>query len=110
MWDDPDKIHKAKMNQCRNWWNPQWRDRILAVMNYLANDEETIILKLGNAKNLLVNMDKIPKKFSCPVTLNEEVKDKKNKSDEIDDTEDDLIEDYIENEEYDFEDDDEDYL
>jgi hypothetical protein len=94
MWTDDKKLHKAKMNQCRNWWNPQWRDRIRAVMNYLADGNEEIPLRLGSAEDLIVNINNFPMKFSSPVSLFEEKKStkKKSKADEVeDDLEDDLI-------------------
>jgi hypothetical protein len=32
IWDSKDKLAKARRNQCKNWWNDEWRDRMLAVM------------------------------------------------------------------------------
>lgn len=103
MWNDAGKLHKAKMNQCRNWWNPQWRDRIRAVMNFLADGKEAIPLTLGSAENLVANLNNFPVKFLSPMSLIEEKKIGKGNAEEMDDLEDDFIE--GEKSDYDFEDD-----
>lgn len=102
IWDDPARLHKAKMSQCRNWWNPQWRDRIRAVMNFLAEGKETIPLTLGSTEDLIVNVNNYPVQFTIPVSLLEEKKDSKNKV-AIDD---DLDDETDINEEFGFEDED----
>lgn len=104
MWTDPDKLHKAKMNQCRNWWNPHWRDRIRAVMNYLADGQDEIPLTLGGSENLIVNINNFPVKFLSPVSLIEEKQITKETMDDLEDdlTEDDQTDDYDVDEEEDF--------
>lgn len=52
IWSDQNKLHRARRSQCRSWWNAQWRDRMLATMSYLANDEQSIRLPLGGDKTL----------------------------------------------------------
>lgn len=47
IWQSADRLHRARMSQCRNWWNDDWRDRILATMNWLAAGGDTIAVPLG---------------------------------------------------------------
>ena len=47
IWQSVERLHRARMNQCRNWWNDDWRDRILATMNWLAEGGDTIAIPLG---------------------------------------------------------------
>ena len=65
IWGNKDRLHKARRSQCRNWWNPDWRDRILAVMTWLADEEGQITIKLGNNVDNQVS--------SCPLTFNSPV-------------------------------------
>jgi hypothetical protein len=71
IWLNKDKTHKAKMRQCSGWWNDDWRDRILAVMGFLS-DEETI--KLHLASDSTVEVEKMPVTFESPVTFHDPVK------------------------------------
>jgi hypothetical protein len=105
IWNDTDKLHKAKMNQCRNWWNPQWRDRIRAVMNYLAEGKDTIPLTLGSADDLVVNVNNFPLQFTSPISLIEEKKSTKAKTKEAEDSDDDLCNESDNDEGFSFEDD-----
>ncbi|HEY0460531.1 MAG TPA: hypothetical protein VGC97_15450 [Pyrinomonadaceae bacterium] len=72
IWSDKDKMHKAKMRQTSGWWNAEWRDRILAVMHYLANEKNEIELVFGS--DLIVTVDKTPLRFNSPVSFADPVK------------------------------------
>lgn len=37
-WLDPDRMHKARRRDCRNWWNDRWRDLLLGTMAWLGAD------------------------------------------------------------------------
>ncbi|HEY0427489.1 MAG TPA: toll/interleukin-1 receptor domain-containing protein [Pyrinomonadaceae bacterium] len=69
IWKDKGRLHKAKMSQCKNWWNAQWRDRILAVMDFLAGDKNEISLALSSDDKLNVIVDKHPILFTSPVSF-----------------------------------------
>lgn len=69
IWRDKDRMHKAKMNLTRSWWNPHWRDRILAVMNYLAGENAGILLRLGKDEESHVWVEKYPVSFVSPVAF-----------------------------------------
>jgi hypothetical protein len=55
IWESKDKLHRARRSQCRNWWNPEWRDRMLATMNWIAGDTGRVRLKLGSEMNVDVS-------------------------------------------------------
>lgn len=65
LFDNKDRMHTARRRQCKNWWNPEWRDRILAAMTWLAEDKGMIELPMGSASSLQVSVS--PSLFSSPV-------------------------------------------
>jgi hypothetical protein len=72
IWDDKDRMHRVKMSQCKNWWNDDWRDRILAVMSWLTDENGEIVVPLSSEEALRVN--KSPLLFASPVSFNDPVK------------------------------------
>lgn len=66
LWDNKQKLAKARRNQCKNWWNDEWRDRMLAVMTYLANQERRIVLSL--APDVEIILSAWPEVFESPVS------------------------------------------
>lgn len=47
IWTDDKKLLAARAGQCKNWWNPAWRDRLLGTMSWLADGADTIALPVG---------------------------------------------------------------
>jgi hypothetical protein len=43
--------HRARRSQAKNWWNDVWRDRMLTMANFLANDDEVLRVAVADAKN-----------------------------------------------------------
>ena len=54
IWDDAKRLHRARRSECKNWWNAEWRDRILASMTWLVNDSGKIIVPLGSGFSLSI--------------------------------------------------------
>lgn len=71
IWRDKARMHKAKMNLTRSWWNAHWRDRILAVMQFLAGDASGISLRLGKDEQSHVWLEKHPVSFVSPVSFSD---------------------------------------
>ncbi|MEK6371250.1 MAG: toll/interleukin-1 receptor domain-containing protein [Acidobacteriota bacterium] len=67
IWDSPSKLHSARRSQCKNWWNEQWRDRMLATLQYLANGATTIVVPLSSTQR--VQVDPAPIRFQSPVSF-----------------------------------------
>jgi hypothetical protein len=66
IWENKKKLAVARRNQCANWWNDEWRDRITAVMTRLANENENIRVPLGS--DVFANVQKTPMLFESPVS------------------------------------------
>jgi hypothetical protein len=62
----PDEQHRARRSQCKQWWNDDWRDRILAMMAWLAQGNEGIWLCLGSRVGVSVPIQ--PILFLSPVS------------------------------------------
>ena len=100
IWTDTDKMHKAKMRQCANWWNDEWRDRMLAAMEFLANEKDEIEIILSS--DLSVNVAKSPIVFTSPVSFDDPIKNKKVLTGDVEDseTEGDIDEEWEDEDEY----------
>jgi len=70
LWGDADKSAKARRNQCKGWWNDEWRDRMLAVMNHLCNEGANIVLPVSTDQQVL--MEPTPDLFESPVSYSGE--------------------------------------
>ena len=68
VWSSADAAHRARRNQCKSWWNDDWRDRILASMAWVAEGSDFFRLPLsgGSATALVATR---PLEFMSPVTL-----------------------------------------
>jgi hypothetical protein len=69
LWTSPKAMHRARRSQCKQWWNDDWRDRLLATMTWLSNGAPTIALPLG--ADTFATMPIRPLAFESPVALNE---------------------------------------
>ena len=65
IWESKHRLHTSRRSLCRNWWNSEWRDRLLATMAWLS-DATGIDIPLGQELRLLVPSD--PFKFESPVS------------------------------------------
>lgn len=66
----PDEQHKARRGQCKDWWNDDWRDRVLAAMTWLANGNEAIWICLGSRVGVSVPIR--PLSFMSPVSYRDD--------------------------------------
>lgn len=66
LWTDSDKAAKARRNQCRQWWNDEWRDRMLAVMTRLQREDGLIEIPMSLEESVLLSGS--PDKFESPVS------------------------------------------
>lgn len=65
-WDSKKRMHSARRRQCKNWWNDEWRDRILAAMTWLAGERKEIEVPLGS--DVSVQVSSMPLTFTSPVS------------------------------------------
>ena len=66
LWTTANRVQKARRNQCKNWWNDTWRDRLLAAMSWLAADGDAIRLDVGAEEPIVINAG--PVEFDSPVS------------------------------------------
>jgi hypothetical protein len=97
LWADAEKAAKARRNQCKGWWNDEWRDRMLAVMSQLRGDNEFIEIPMSSDR--AVTLRGYPDSFECPVSYAGERVKETELDDYFDDDDDD--EDQIEEDEED---------
>ena len=69
LWDHPSRMHRARRSQCKDWWNPHWRDRILAAMTLLAGPAGDLELPVSAEARITVG--RRPVKFVSPVSFSD---------------------------------------
>jgi len=73
IWDSKRRLHRARRSQCKNWWNPEWRDRILAAMAWLAGGDGDIKVRLG--RDLAIDVSPLPLTLTSPVSYKDPEKE-----------------------------------
>jgi len=59
-------LHGLRRSKCRDWWNSEWRDRLMGVVQWLASGQDNIQFKLGSESNVIV--DAKPLSFNSDVS------------------------------------------
>lgn len=66
LWDDAKKAAKARRNQCKTWWNDEWRDRMLAMTTHLKDADGVISIPMS--PDCTVKLYGEPETFLSPVS------------------------------------------
>jgi len=66
LWKSKDKAARARRSQCKSWWNDEWRDRLLAVMAHVADEQGAIWLPMSPQLSLAI--PRLPQAFESPVS------------------------------------------
>ena len=66
IWEGKDRLHRTRRRESRNWWNPQWRDRTLGLVKWLAGDNPCVEIPLGS--QAVIQMETQPVNFTSPVS------------------------------------------
>lgn len=66
LWSNKDQMAKARRNQCKNWWNDEWRDRMYAAISHLGGDGPTVVFPLGATASFALSKNPLP--FESPVS------------------------------------------
>ena len=64
-------IDSRRKHLCRNWWNKEWLNRILAVSQFLADDESKQKITIGDQQDTQIVVDTMPLHFHAPIGINE---------------------------------------
>lgn len=70
VWDSPKRLHSARRSQGGGWWNDDWRDRLLAAVNWIAGPNDCIELPVSSKHRILVSP--IPVSFDASVSYSDE--------------------------------------
>lgn len=70
LWSDAEKSAKARRNQCKGWWNDEWRDRMLAMMSLLKDVDGTIKLPASSTSTIVLSAS--PETFESSVSYSGE--------------------------------------
>ncbi len=65
-WTNHRKMHSARRRQCKSWFNPEWRDRLLATLHWLSQGAS--ILDIPAAKNEFIQVSLTPEQFESDVS------------------------------------------
>lgn len=97
-----DKMHRLRRGFCRSWWNPHWRDLMLAYVAWLAEGGTHVVLNAGAGAEIKLRAQPMtlqsPVSFSDPATKGapavaavvEEEPEEESPPEDIDDDPDDL--------------------
>jgi hypothetical protein len=66
IWESKKRLASARRNQCKSWWNDEWRDRTLAAATYLCAGADKITVTLGSKASLTIASAPLP--FCSPVS------------------------------------------
>ncbi|WP_315718288.1 MULTISPECIES: TIR domain-containing protein [unclassified Bradyrhizobium] len=90
-WSKPERMHKARRSVCKQWWNKEWRDRLLAFTYELAAGGKSLGIDLGGGQKLAITM--APMNFTSPWTYFEDSDDGLDETRDIELVEDTSLED-----------------
>lgn len=62
-------MHAMRRSFCRNWYNEQWRGLVIAYLNHLSGNQQTISLPVSPSRHVVVSAT--PYGFKSPVSLEE---------------------------------------
>jgi hypothetical protein len=66
LWDNAERSAKARRNQCKGWWNDEWRDRMLAITTHISGEDGNILIPMAPDQSIVLNGR--PASFESPVT------------------------------------------
>lgn len=69
-WKNVERMVRARRRVCKNWWNREWRDRLLAFCESLKDDEDSLRLPVGMNETVLMEIS--PMSFVSPWTYFED--------------------------------------
>ena len=66
IWSNSQRLHRARRQAGKNWWNPHWRDRTLGLIQWLAGYQQHLEVPLGSEARIEVEAHPIT--FTSPVS------------------------------------------
>lgn len=59
-------MHSARRRQCKSWFNPEWRDRLLATLHWLSQGSPTLSVPVGSGVSIEVSVT--PDQFESEIS------------------------------------------
>lgn len=66
IWISKDRLHSARRSWCKDWWNDEWRDRLLAMISTISMGQNSFSIPLGSNVNVIVKSQPII--FTSPIS------------------------------------------
>lgn len=88
--------HRLRRKKGRNWWNRQWSNRLFALMEYLSEENENIVVSASSRENCVISKSPILF-YSHDDYEDPNMSEKEDLEVEVDETYNDFDEDYEEN-------------
>lgn len=65
-WASHQKMHSARRRQCKSWFNPEWRDRLLATLHWLSQGGASLRIPAG--KDAFIEVSLTPEQFESEIS------------------------------------------
>jgi hypothetical protein len=62
--------HVRRKKLCKTWWNEEWLNRAMGVMQFLADGKEQIVI--GATDDERIHIERLPRTWTAPIRLSEE--------------------------------------
>lgn len=66
IWQSKERLHAARRKWCKDWWNDEWRDRLLAMVSIISNNQDTFAIPFSSTQNCII--DSQPMIFCSPIS------------------------------------------
>jgi hypothetical protein len=66
IWQSKERLHTARRRWFKNWWNTEWRDRLLAAMSFFSTNGDFFEIPLGT--DVSISVSSSPLIFKSPVS------------------------------------------
>ena len=68
IWDSNNKLHSKRRSACKQWWNPRWRDMLLASMYWIAKRQNAESIEIPLSSSAKISVPLVPMLFESAVT------------------------------------------
>lgn len=62
--------HIRRKKLCKSWWNEEWLNRVMGVVQFLAGENEQVVIGETDAERITI--ERLPRTYISPIRLNEE--------------------------------------
>ena len=69
--NDKRTIDSRRKHLCKNWWNNDWLNRVLAVVQFLADEKDEQKITIGGLQDAQIIVNSTPMRVYCPIGINE---------------------------------------